>query len=283
MVRCTARRVARCGRWPAGHQANATGRRGRGEGNATAGIDVDDRTLWRVPGGGVLHHTSAMADGAVYVLQDFFDLVAVDAGTGERRWTLRSDSGIASSPVADAGVVYFADTAGYLTAVDAATGDVRWKWRSRRSKMSMPTVADGIVYAAHHTRMWAVDGVTGRPVWDVRVADQGTVLNPPTVAHGVLYAADGGHLLALDTATGSRRWDVFPHGGVQQTPTVADGSVYVANREGLVALDSATGEQRWRTSPGGTVWASPAVAEGIAVAGVHGWYLIAVDAETGRG
>lgn len=36
-----------------------------GEGEAVAGVDVGDRTLWRVPGGGVLYRTPAMADGAV--------------------------------------------------------------------------------------------------------------------------------------------------------------------------------------------------------------------------
>lgn len=193
------------------------------------------------------------------VLEDLFGLVAVDADTGQRRWTLRDDSGIEASPVAGTGVVYFADSAGCLTAVDAATGEARWKWRSRRSKMSRPTVADHVVYAASHdSGMWAVDGLTGRPVWNVRVAEYRTSNDPPpTVAHGVLYAAVGGHVLALDTATGSRRWDVFPHGGVRQTPMVAGGSVYVGNDEGLVAMNAATGEERWRLSPEGRCGRAP--------------------------
>lgn len=80
-----------------------------------------------------------MADGAVYVLDDLSALAAIDASTGERRWTLRNDSTIESSPVAGTGVVYFADMTGYLTAVDATTGEVRWKWRARRSKTRMKT------------------------------------------------------------------------------------------------------------------------------------------------
>ncbi len=237
-------------------------------------VDVGDRTLWRVPGGGVLYRTPAMADGAVYVLDRFFGLVAVDADSGQRRWTLRDDSGIASSPVAGVGVVYFADNAGCLTAVDAATGDVRWKWRPRWSKMSTPAVADHLVYAASHDgRMWAVDGLTGRPVWNVRVADHRTSGNPPpAVAHGVLYTAVGGHVLALDTATGSRRWDVFPRGGVRQTPTVAGGSVYVGNDEGLVAM----GEERWRLETRGEVCSTPVVADGIVYVGSRDDFLYAI-------
>jgi outer membrane protein assembly factor BamB len=68
-----------------------------------------------------------MADGAVVLEdllgEDLLGLMAVDADTGQRGWTLRDGSGVASSPMADTGVVYFADTAGRLTAVDAATGD----------------------------------------------------------------------------------------------------------------------------------------------------------------
>lgn len=185
------------------------------------GVEVSDRTLWRVPGGGVLYRTPAMADGSVYVPDDLFGLAAIDAETGQRRWTLRVDAGIGTSPVADDGVVYFADTVGCLTAVDAATGEVRWKWRAGRSKMSKPAVADHIVYSvAHDGRMWAVDGLTGRPVWNVGVADRGRSDSPsPAVSQGFLYTAAGGRLLALDTATGSVRWDVRPSGGVPGTPT----------------------------------------------------------------
>ncbi|MEW2306807.1 PQQ-binding-like beta-propeller repeat protein, partial [Streptomyces sp. NPDC006655] len=73
------------------------------------GVDVGDRTLWKVPGGGIPYRTPAIADGAVYVLDDLFDLVAVDADTGQRRWTLPNDSPIEASPVAGTGVVYFAE------------------------------------------------------------------------------------------------------------------------------------------------------------------------------
>lgn len=171
--------------------------------------EVSDRTLWRVPGGGVLYRMPALADGTVYVLDDLFGLAAIDADTGQRRWTLRVDAGIGTSPVAGDGVVYFADTVGCLTAVDAATGEVRWKWRARRSKTSNPTVADHVVYSvAHDGTMRAVDGLTGQPLWNAKVADHHTPNDPsPAVSQGFLYAAVGGRLLALDTATGSRRWN----------------------------------------------------------------------------
>jgi outer membrane protein assembly factor BamB len=102
--------------------------------------------------------------------------------------------------------------------------------------MSLPTVADDVVYAAQRHRMWAVNAVTGRPLWNVKVYDHRTYLNPPpTMAGGVLYAAEGGHVLALDIATGDRRWDVCPHG------------------KGVVAMDAATGGERWRLATGDTL------------------------------
>ncbi|MET8582284.1 PQQ-binding-like beta-propeller repeat protein [Streptomyces collinus] len=86
---------------------------------------MSERTLWRVPGWGMLYRTPAMANGAVYVLDGYFGLVALDGDTGQRRWTLRVDAGIGTSPVARDGVVCFADLVGCLTAVDAVSGEVR--------------------------------------------------------------------------------------------------------------------------------------------------------------
>ncbi|MER6079285.1 PQQ-binding-like beta-propeller repeat protein [Streptomyces sp. NPDC001833] len=63
------------------------------------GVDVGDRPLWKVPGGGIPYRTPAIADGAVHVHDDLFDLVAVDADTGQRRWTLPNDSPIKASPL----------------------------------------------------------------------------------------------------------------------------------------------------------------------------------------
>ena len=155
------------------------------------GVEVSDRTLWRVPGRGVLYNTPTTADGAVYVRDGLFDLAAIDADTGQRRRTLHVDAGIETSPAAGDGVVCFAGTVGCLTAVDAASGAVRWKWRAGRSKRSAPTVADHIVYSVSHDgRMWAVDGLTGQPVWNVKVADHRTSNHPPpAVSQGFLIKA----------------------------------------------------------------------------------------------
>jgi hypothetical protein len=42
----------------------------RGEGEAVDGVHVSGRTRWRVPAEGVLYRTPAMADGAVYLVDD---------------------------------------------------------------------------------------------------------------------------------------------------------------------------------------------------------------------
>jgi outer membrane protein assembly factor BamB len=75
-----------------------------------AGVDVGDRTLWRVPGGGPLHKTPAMTDGAVHVRDDLLGPVAVDAARGQERRHLETGGEVCSSPVVADGTVYVGST-----------------------------------------------------------------------------------------------------------------------------------------------------------------------------
>ena len=93
----------------------------------------------------------------------------------------------------------------------AATGDVRLEVEIAPVEDAATDGGRPHRVAVHASRMWAVDGATGRPVWNVKVAVPRTFHDPPpTVVDGVPHAAEGGHLLTLDTATGSRRWTSFP-------------------------------------------------------------------------
>ena len=87
-----------------------------------------------------------MADGVVYVGSvDDGTLYALDAATGAKKWTYRTDSQMFSSPTVANGVVYVGSSRGNVYALDAATGAKKWAYPIGGMDSS-PAVADGVVY-----------------------------------------------------------------------------------------------------------------------------------------
>jgi outer membrane protein assembly factor BamB len=198
----------------------------------------------------------AVADGTVYVAGADSHAYALDAASGEPRWS-RWVGGRGSSPAVAGGTVYIGG-AQAVYALDAASGQPWWEHHP----------ADGTYFAGH----------------------------APAVADGTVYIAGrnysrkDGVLLALDAATGAVRWQLRrPRGRNDTSLAVAGQSVYVACRGSawagayLLALDAATGAPRWRrrlSSPI-TLTSSPVIAGGVVYAGSSGGYLYAFDAATG--
>ena len=59
----------------------------------------------------------AIADGVVYVGSKDGRLYALDAETGQEKWSFKTGSPVPSSPAVAGGVVYFGDIEGYVYAV----------------------------------------------------------------------------------------------------------------------------------------------------------------------
>jgi eukaryotic-like serine/threonine-protein kinase len=183
----------------------------------------------------------AVVDGVVFICGPDLHLYALDAATGQPRWSSRLRSH--ASPAVSDGMVYV----GGLQALDAGTGTPRWQHQAADLTFGghqPPAVADGVVYLA---------AATGRR---------------------------GGAVVALDAATGERRWLHRCRGPVSTAPAVADGLVQVGTGNHLVALSATTGARRWRRRPGwfaGLV-ASPSVAGTMLFAGTAEGWLYAMNA-----
>ena len=59
----------------------------------------------------------AVAGGMIYIGSLDGRLYALDARTGQEKWSFKTDGDVYSSPAVAGGVVYFVDTEGYLYAV----------------------------------------------------------------------------------------------------------------------------------------------------------------------
>lgn len=133
---------------------------------------------------------------------------------------------IGAAPVTAGGLVFLAGSDGVVRAIDAATGECRWTSYTGGRIYYPPSVDRGRLFVGSGDgRVYAMEAATGRKLWTFRAAPHerkialyGRLMSTWPVAGGVLaqgdtvYAAagivswDGTHVYALDAKTGKIRW-----------------------------------------------------------------------------
>jgi quinohemoprotein ethanol dehydrogenase len=177
--------------------------------------------------------TPLIVDGILYTSGTFGRVYALDAATGEERWTYdpEIDGQYGRYACCDAinrgvsvwkGRVFVGSTDGYLHAIDAASGRRIWKVdtlpaRGPKTPYTLPTV----------------------PV----VAGDVLIVG----SSGADFAGGRGYLAAYDIETGAFRWRIYtvphdPKQGPQETPDLAK------------AIKTWDPRHDWKQGSGGTVW-----------------------------
>jgi len=191
-------------------------------------------------------------------------------------------AGEVTAPVAAGGLVFVGGHGGTVRALDAATGQVRWTAYTGGPVRYPPTISDGLALVGSSDGWaYAFEAATGRLVWRFRAAPTdrkipvyGQLISTWPVASGVLvqdgvacFAAgmndfDGTHVYALDVKTGKIRWqnntsghlDAFGRRGVtcQGEMLFHDGKLYLAggNAVSPAVFDFADGRCQ-NAPPGG--------------------------------
>jgi outer membrane protein assembly factor BamB len=222
-----------------------------------------------------------VVDSVVYVGSDDGNLYALDAVTGETKWSYQTGGEVHSSPTVSYGVVYFGSNA-TLHAVGVEKGDLRWTYETAGKIFSTPTVgvteAEAVVYVTSTDgALHAVHAPTGALA--LYYPTGGAVYSSPVLGDRLVYvASDTGVLHALDTYAKTTRngtvvdapqWTLKTGGAVRSSPSVVDESgdgdertwcriygdlrcarlrpvVYIGSDDGkLYAVDAATGEVQW--------------------------------------
>lgn len=227
-------------------------------------------------------------------------LYAVDAWTGEERWTFQSPSGNYPDNIAVfRNTVYISTYNGKVYALDAANGDPFWEFSTEGRPLGL-TVANRTLYVTSkgprsgsgwpEGRVYALGGLRGEPRWAF------TTEAPPSGSAAVkgdtVYVSTWrGNVTALDTESGAVNWNVDVNEDNEQwlnQPTVANGHVYIGSRVlsalppdhgRLYALDAGTGDERWKRTKRGETIASPSVLGDTVYFTTD--YLHAVNPQTG--
>ncbi len=164
--------------------------------------------------------------------------------------------------------LYGITTWSVVYALDARTGKERWRWDPEVNQAAVrPRICCGIVNrglaiyngliiaAINDGRLQALDAMTGKPVWESRVAhpqDLQTLTMAPRIAGGkVIIGASGGDkptrgfFAAFDAATGQQAWKFYTVPGNPELP---------AENDAMKAALKTWGGDFWTKGGGGAVW-----------------------------
>ena len=187
--------------------------------------------------------------------------VGVDAASSGRT------RGLEATPLVEDGVIYTTSAWSVVYALDAKTGDVRWTYdpkvpRSKAFFICCDVVNRGV--ALYHGKVYvgtldgrliALDQQTGRPVWSVMTVDIGqayAISGAPRIAKGMVMIGNAvaeygvrGYISAYDAETGAQRWRTYTVPG-----DPANGFESKAMENAAATWDG----EWWKAGGGGTAW-----------------------------
>jgi len=173
----------------------------------------------------------------------------------------------------DNGVLYVSTGFGRLSAIDARTGQVRWTQKLDATGSGTPLVSGGFVYlVAGDDTGWAIKASDGTIAWRADVAPSiANVLGAPAPVLAnkfVVFAFGSGEILGVFRQGGLVRWQAMVAGqrtgrvssrisDVTGSPVVVGNTIYAGNHSGrIAALDAGDGTMIWSARQGtmGPVW-----------------------------
>jgi len=209
-------------------------------------------TVWRDTRESRIRELAIDGD-AVYAVRGPDDtFVALDAETGEERWTADEATGVAL-PL-DGGVFADWDDSALAAGLDGATGEQCLSYSHERGGRLSAAADESRLYVSSvrhggdsptNSYVAALDPSDASIGWRTEVGI--TLEVGLAVRDGTVYAVDSEQLHALSTTDGSTEWTV-PHDLGHESsgsPAVTDDRVFFRDADRLVAFDAATGDERW--------------------------------------
>lgn len=180
---------------------------------------------------------------------------------------LASTRGLEGTPLIKDGIIYVTGDWSVVYAIDAKSGDIRWTYDPKVARKRALFICcdvvnrgvalyDGKVYVGTlDGRLIALDERSGLPVWDVSTADSSkpyAITAAPRIADGKVIIGNSGseygvrgYISAFDAKTGKLIWRFYTVPG--------DPSKGFESKAMETAAKSWSGEW-WKIGGGGTVW-----------------------------
>ena len=237
--------------------------------------------FWSYPTLGYMVSSPAVADGRVFVGDQYGKFYCINALTGMQSWYYDTGNYVESSPAVAGDRVFVGSDGSYIYCLNATFGNRIWFYHTGGSVRSSPAVAGGRVYVGSNDyKVYCLNATTGESLWNFTTKN--CVYSSPAVADGRLYVGSlDGRVYCLNAYTGQQHWNYSTANQVYSSPTVAGGRVYVGSNDYKVyCLNATTGGFLWSYTKGDG-WSSPAVVGGRVYVGSGNGNIYCLNATTG--
>ena len=253
----------------------------------------------RAAGGGI-----AASGSTIFAATGYGELVALDAGIGNRLWTFKLTAPAHSAPTAAGGKVFVVSAINVLHSVNQSDGTEAWQYPGIPESAGVlsaasPAFAGNIVVVPYSSgEVTAFDADKGTLKWadavirstrTMAVSGLTDVAASPVIYEGTVYATGiSGRTIAVRLGDGERLWE--QNMGSASTPAVSGNAIFLIDlQDNLVALDRTSGDVFWRSAlpvvrkkKFFSVWAGPTLAGGVLWAVSNDQKLIGADPATGN-
>lgn len=186
-----------------------------------------------------------------------FVLVALDAMTGQTKWTISS-----SQPFSDVrvrGSYVFYGNGNKLICANVSNGSANWSYMTQRlTGFTNPIVVGDFVFASSDS-LYAFNRISGSRLWTYGL-DMISALRPVASDTIVYHAYGPGTMSAIRTTNGAEKWKMSITGQFNTNPTLADETIYIGSNDfNLYAIDAKSGNVKWRMKAAGEITSSACV------------------------
>jgi outer membrane protein assembly factor BamB len=246
-----------------------------GSGQANNFSDLVYYTVTAEDGSKKTYNVMVTANNLAFIGSANGYLYALDAASGQVKWSFFGGGPQMGSPTCYQGKVYVSIQAGTgaLYCLDAQTGSVIWTYSQPLASYGTPCVFNGSVYVAYAfttpylTGLQAIDAATGTMLWSKEIGlgpDNRGLSTPTAVAGYVVVSLINFGVYALNSTNGNIVW--IRGTGINNTnPLVTGGVVYTGGETVLCsALDLTNGNIIWQSTAAlANVTKSPVMANDI--------------------
>lgn len=193
-----------------------------------------------------VHSKAAIADGKVFISDMTGVVAALDQKTGEPIWS-QDYGAVQSSIAYKDGILYFGSRDQNAYAVDAQTGEIKWSYLTSGGSWISSSAAVNDEYIAIGSSdskfVHVFDPATGKSKFDFNAGSR--VFGSPVIVDDIMYfgtaftdktvKANIDAFYAVDLKTGKEKWRFAEaQSPILSTPVVADGVVFFTTLDGHV-------------------------------------------------
>ncbi|MET0107817.1 MAG: outer membrane protein assembly factor BamB [Candidatus Thiodiazotropha sp.] len=219
------------------------------------GFDDADETLLKLK--------PVYSNGMLYIAEPSGEVSSLDPETGERHWSVDTDSPLSGGPGVADGLIALGTLEAELILLDGEDGGERWRQRVSSDVLSSPAVNDGNVVCRTTdggVTAYTIDSGEKRWVYDrtVPVLTLRGDSSPLVSDSQVLAGFAGGKFVGLSLDSGLVNWEATistPKGrtelervvDIDADPVLVEGTLYVSAYQGdVAAVSESSGVVLWR-------------------------------------